>query len=472
MALPEQDTPASAPAQDTPASAPAERPHARPGGAATRAPLSQEMRAAAGAIELLLAGRALPGALDQTGDAFGLTGTSRAAARDIAYGATRRLGTARALAARLNGRDPVPAMAALQLVGLSELLAPQRRHEAVIVDQLVSAARADPALAPAAAFLNATMRRFLRERVALEAAIADEPEARWNHQAWWIDAVRTDHPRHWEAVLQASQQLPPMALRINPRRTSLPAYLERLQAQGRTARQVGPSALVLGQPCDVADLPGFAQGDVSVQDLAAQLAAPLLGVQPGERVLDACAAPGGKTAHLLELTDCRLTALDSDAGRLARVRENLARLGGQAEICHGDAADPQGWWDGRRFHRILLDAPCSASGIARRHPDVRWLRRRSDLATMARRQSEMLAALWGLLEPGGTLLFATCSVFRAEGEQVVTRFCAATRDAARQPLVWQWHGDAQHHRIGHLLPHSSANRDHDGFFYALIQKRP
>ncbi len=437
-----------------------------------RAPLSREMRAAALALEGLQAGRALPAALAQAVDHHGLSGVSRAAAHDMAYGATRRLGQVRALAGRLNARDPDPAIGALQLVGLSELLAPQRRHQAVIVDQLVSAARAEPALAPAAAFLNATMRRFLRERDALLASIADEPEARWNHPVWWIDQLRADHPRHWQSVLEAGQQQPPMTLRVNLRRQSVAAYLARLADLGRGGRQIGPAAVLLDVACDVAELPGFEHGDASVQDLAAQLAAPLLGAQTGERVLDACAAPGGKSAHLLELSDCRLTALDSDAARLERVRETLARIGATAEVRHGDAASPRDWWDGVPFQRILLDAPCSASGIARRHPDVRWLRRRSDLATLAHRQSEMLRALWELLEPGGTLLYATCSVFRAEGDQVVERFCAAQANAKRQPLVWQWQDESQEHRIGHLLPHSASRRNHDGFFYALILKRP
>jgi len=441
-------------------------------GEVARAALSREMRAAAAAIEQLLAGRALPGALDQATNDYRLAGVSRAAARDIAYGTVRQLGTVRALATRLNARPASAGIGALQLVGLSELLEPQRRHQAVIVDQLVSAARDEPALAPAAAFLNATMRRFLRERDALFAAIADEPEARWNHPEWWIDQVRQDHPRHWESVLQAGQHRPPMTLRVNLRRGTVDGYQARLAGAGRGARQIGPAALILDDPCEVGELPGFERGDVSVQDLAAQLAAPLLGAQAGDRVLDACAAPGGKTAHLLEFSDCQVTALDSDAARLERVRDTLARIGRAAEVRQGDAARPSDWWDGKSYRRILLDAPCSASGIVRRHPDVRWLRRRSDIATMARRQSEMLAALWGVLEPGGTLLFATCSVFRAEGDQVVERFCARQADAQRQPVIWRWHGERQEHRISHLLPQSAPHRDHDGFFYASILKRP
>ncbi len=419
----------------------------------------------------MLSGRSLPESLDESTARFGLNGTSRAAARDIAHGATRRLGTVLALAARLNAREPAAEVSALQLVALAELLLPGRRHEAVIVDQAVSAARADPGTAPAAGFLNATLRRFLREREAMLAAIADDPQARWNHPAWWIERLRADHPQHWAAVLEADAGRAPMTLRVNLRRLDREAALARLAAAGLPAQPIGPAALRLAEPCDVADIPGFAQGDFSVQDLAAQLAAPLLAPRDGERVLDACAAPGGKTGHLLELADCRLLALDADAARLARVRETLDRLALQAELRCADAARPADWWDGEPFDRILLDAPCSASGIVRRHPDVVWLRQRRDIATLAARQAEMLGALWGLLKPGGTLLFATCSVFRAEGDSLITAFCRRQVDAQRQPLIWRWHeGDADH-RIAHLLPNTGPARNHDGFFYASLRKR-
>jgi len=235
---------------------------------------------------------------------------------------------------------------------------------------------------------------------------------------------------------------------------------------------LGPQAIRLDAPSDVARLPGFAEGLISVQDLAAQLAAPLLQVGDGMRVLDACAAPGGKTTHLLELADCELTAIDADPQRLARVDENLVRLGLRASLRAADAANPSAWWDDKPFQRILLDAPCSASGIVRRHPEIRWLRRRRDLATLSRQQSEMLAALWPLLEPGGKLLYATCSVFHAEGERVVSGFVAAHPDALREPLAWHWEGDEQQNPLGQLRPCSEPLRDHDGFFYALISKRP
>lgn len=438
---------------------------------APRAPLSLELRAAAQAIARLLAGRSLPESIDEATGRYGLHGVSRAAVRDIAHGATRRLGTGLALAERLNARAPAAEVAALQLVALAELLLPGRRHEAVIVDQAVAAARADPGTAPAAGFLNATLRRFLREREALLAAVAEDPQARWNHPAWWIERLRADHPRDWEAVLEADAGRAPMTLRVNRRRLDRDAALARLAAAGLAAQPIGPAALRLAEPCDVADIPGFAQGDFSVQDLAAQLAAPLLDPRDGERVLDACAAPGGKTGHLLELADCRVLALDADARRLARVGETLDRLALRAELRCADAARPADWWDGEPFDRILLDAPCSASGIVRRHPDVAWLRRRRDIATLAARQAEMLAALWGLLKPGGTLLFATCSVFRAEGDTLIAAFCRRQVDAQRLPLVWRWHDEGAEYRIAHLLPHTGSARNHDGFFYASLRKR-
>ncbi|MEN9316588.1 MAG: rRNA m5C967 methyltransferase, S-adenosyl-L-methionine-dependent, partial [Pseudomonadota bacterium] len=235
---------------------------------------------------------------------------------------------------------------------------------------------------------------------------------------------------------------------------------------------IGPQAIRLQTPCDVHQLPGFGQGWCSVQDLAAQLAAPLLDVAAGHRVLDACAAPGGKTAHVLELADCEMTALDSDPVRLVRVEENLSRLGLTARVLPGDASAPADWWDGRPFDRILVDAPCSAAGIVRRHPEIRWLRRRTDLAALAARQAAMVEALWPLLKPGGKLLYATCSVFRAEGEQVVARFCGDHPEAERLPLWWRWADDGPEVELAQLLPSSDEILDHDGFFYASIRKRP
>jgi 16S rRNA (cytosine967-C5)-methyltransferase len=438
-----------------------------------RAPLSREIALTAAAVEALRAGRALPAALDAALASAGKRGplpdASRAAVRDMAHQAARSLGLVEALAARLNRRPPAARLAALQAVALAQLIEPIRA-EAVIVDQAVEAARAAPDTAPAAGFLNATLRRFLRERESLLAAAREDPVARWNHPRWWIELLQHDHPSGWQSVLEAAEAPPPMTLRVNRRRATPEQYLARLAEAGIGARQVGEQALTLDKAVAVEALPGWADGAVSVQDAGAQLAAPLLAPAPGERVLDACAGPGGKTTHLLELADCDLIALDVDESRLAPVRENLARLGQQARIVEGDARRPEAWWDGQPFDRILVDAPCTASGIVRRHPDIRWLRRRRDIATLSARQSEILAGLWPLLKPGGKLLYATCSVFASENEAVVAGFLATHADARRLPLRARIGGADE--TIAQLLPTSGPLRDHDGFFYALLEKRP
>ena len=477
-----------------------------------RAPLSREIALAARALEALRAGRALPAALDavlaEADRREPLSDASRAAIRDMAHEATRRLGLVDALARVLNRRPPASSLAALQAVALSQLVEPLRA-EAVIVDQAVAAVgQMLPGNTGAAGFLNATLRRFLREREPMLAAARKSPTARWNYPAWWIETLRRDHPAQWQAILEAGNAPPPMTLRVNRRRGSADAYLARLAEAGIVARRpaagaqsgtpqsetrdsetpqpaaaaasqrgsppsaaprFGEQAVVLERPMPVAALPGWNDGDVSVQDAGAQLAAPLLEPADGERVLDACAAPGGKTTHLLELADCELLALDIDEARLAPVRENLARLGQQADVRAGDASCPQDWWDGRPFDRILVDAPCTASGIVRRHPDVRWLRRRGDIATLAARQAAILEALWPLLRPGGRLLYASCSVFAEENESVVSAFLGRQPTALRLPIRARI-GDVER-PIAQLLPSDTPMNEHDGFFYALLEKR-
>ena len=306
--------------------------------------------------------------------------------------------------------------------------------------------------------------------------------ARWNHPLWWIEAIRDQYPEHWQRVLQANNQRPPLTLRINRRRTSQVAYLALLAEQGIGATPVGPFGVMLDRPQPVQRIPGFADGLVSVQDGAAQLAAPLLladfldrdSSRPPLRVLDACAAPGGKTAHLLELADCDLTAIDLDPPRCELIADNLRRLGLAATVLAVDAARPVDWWHADKaghalFDAILLDAPCTASGIVRRHPDVRWLRRETDVDQLARTQKALLEALWPLLRGGGRLLYSTCSVFRAEGNGQIKTFLAHHIDAVLRPSP------------GHLLPGDAvgpaslpdnANGGNDGFFYALLEKRP
>lgn len=398
----------------------------------------------------------------------------RPAAQALVFQGLRQLGRALALRALLAKRPPAPEPDALLCLALALAWDPAHApyEPFTLVNQTVEAANRGRAKAQAG-FVNACLRRFLREREALVAATDDDPVARWNHPAWWIARVRRDWPDDWQAILTANNIAPPLTLRVNRRRATVADILQRLQAEGIEAHAIGADGVLLPRARPVQALPGFAQGHMSVQDAAAQIAAPLLltglPVPAGRpwRVLDACAAPGGKTAHLLELADAELTALDVDPARCERIHQNLARLGLAAQVVAADAAEPAAWWDGRLFDAILLDAPCSASGIVRRHPDVRWLRRESDIDTLAQLQTRLLETLWPLLAPGGQLVFCTCSVFRAEGQRRVETFVAHHTDARLLPSP------------GHLIPRNGMpdtgvpdnhSGDNDGFFYAALAK--
>jgi len=307
---------------------------------------------------------------------------------------------------------------------------------------------------------NAVLRNFQRRRAELEKVADDQPSARWSHPDWWIAKLQTQHPAQWQGILEASLLHPPFTLRVNCRHGDVASYLRRLDEAGLPARQTGVDAVTLDKAVPVHSLPGFEQGDVSVQDAGAQWAARLLDAQPAERVLDACAAPGGKSGHILERSDVMLTALDADAARLVRVQENLDRLQLKATLIEGDAAHPETWWDGKPFDRILADVPCSASGVVRRNPDIKWLRRPDDIAQFAAQQAVMLERLWSLLAPGGTLLYATCSIFNEENDGQMRVFLARhAQDAERCPLP-------ETLSDGTLLP----DAEHDGFFYALLRK--
>jgi len=398
---------------------------------------------------------------------------SRPGVQALSYEVLRSLGRAQALRKVLAPRTPPPLVDALLCASLAMLW--QDDHASydafTLVNQAVECAKRTPAIKPQAAFVNACLRRFLRERVALLSQTDGDPVARWNHPSWWVEQLQADWPAQWQTLLAAADQHAPMVLRVNARRGTPAQYLEKLRDAGIEALTAGQFGVVLAAPCAVGRLPGFAEGWVSVQDSAAQLAAPLLlaGWPHAEthRVLDACAAPGGKTAHLLELSDARVTALDVDAVRCNRIHQTLARMGLRAEVIAADAAQTATWWNGEPFDAILLDAPCSASGIVRRHPDIRWLRRKTDIAQLAAIQARLLASLWPLLKPGGRLLYCTCSVFRAEGEQQIQAFLSRNTEAALLPSP------------GHLLAgmggQSGASADnplcdHDGFYYALLQK--
>ncbi|KQP13528.1 16S rRNA (cytosine(967)-C(5))-methyltransferase RsmB [Pseudorhodoferax sp. Leaf267] len=432
-------------------------------------PLWRQLLAAAGVLQAVRAGQSTTTALAAVPSAL------RPAAQALVFQGLRQLGRATALRTQLAKRPPAPELDALLCLALALAWDPAHApyEPFTLVNQAVEAARRGRAKAQAG-FVNACLRRFLREREALVAATDGDPVAQWNHPRWWIERLRRDWPQDWQAILRVNNSAPPLTLRVNRRRAQVADVRQRLAEAGSPAAPTGDHGLLLARARAVQDLPGFAAGEWSVQDAAAQLAAPLLlgglSVPTGRplRVLDACAAPGGKTAHLLELADAELVALDVDPARCERIHQNLARLGLSATVVAADAGQVDAWWDGRPFDAILLDAPCSASGIVRRHPDVRWLRRETDIAQLAAIQDRLLATLWPLLAPGGRLLYCTCSVFHDEGRARIETFLAHHTDARLQPSP------------GHLIPRSAGADatvpdndpgDNDGFFYSLLEKR-
>jgi len=318
--------------------------------------------------------------------------------------------------------------------------------------------------------VNGVLRRFQRERERLEDALAADLTATLAHPAWLLEALQDAWPEDWRRVAEAGNQRPPMVLRVNTRRLGRGAYLQQLAGAGMTARSLpgAPQALLLDKPVDVAALPGFARGEVSVQDAGAQLAALLLDLHPGQRVLDACAAPGGKTGHLLELEPglAEVLAMDRDAERMRRVSATLTRLGLAAQALVADAADPAAWWDGRLFDRILLDAPCSATGVIRRHPDIKVLRRMGDIAAVQSEQARLLEALWPLLGKGGMLLYVTCSVLPQENQHQVVRFLGAHPEAEELPIHASWGRPCA---AGRQILSGEAGMD--GFYYARLHKK-
>jgi 16S rRNA (cytosine967-C5)-methyltransferase len=410
---------------------------------------------AAGALEAVLAGSALHQVLPRCLQQLQTPG-ERGALQDIVYGSLRQLGRLDAwLAALLERPLTDHELGWLLRVALYQLAYTRAPAHAVVHNAVTAAGQGWRR-----GLANAVLRNFQRRRAELEKIADEQPSARWSHPDWWIAKLQSEYPAHWQAILEASLLHPPFTLRINGRRGDVAGYLQRLAEAGLTAHQTGPDAVTLDKAVPVHTLPGFDAGDVSVQDAGAQWAARLLDAQPGERVLDACAAPGGKTGHILERADVELTALDVDAARLARVLENLDRLQLHAMLIEGDAAHPDAWWDGRPFDRILADVPCSASGVVRRNPDIKWLRRPEDIAQFAAQQAFMLEALWRLLVPGGTLLYATCSIFSEENNGQVRAFLSRhAEDAVSCPLP-------EPLSDGPLLP----DAEHDGFYYALLRK--
>jgi 16S rRNA (cytosine967-C5)-methyltransferase len=385
-----------------------------------------------------------------------------AAAQSLAYGSLRHAGRLRFFLDTLSGRPLAPsALLGPLLVGLFELDSEASPAYAAVNESVAIVARRHPR---ARGFANALLRNFLRRRAELAALAQGNDTARWNFPEWWLQRLRAAFPTDWQDIVSMQNTHPPMTLRVNRRRTSVADYAQLLQQAGLASRQTGPAALTLAQPVPVAELPHFHDGWVSVQDLGAQWAAPLLDCADGMRVLDACAAPGGKSAHLLELHELRLTALDNDARRLDQIGDTLARLGLTAEVRQADAGTPQRWWDGVPFDRILLDAPCTASGVVRRHPDGKWLKRAEDLQHLAHEQARLLDALWPLLPRGGKMLYATCSLFPGENTGQIEAFLQRHADARVEPISLP--AVAPEQDFCQVLP----GPETDGFFYARLLK--
>ena len=382
----------------------------------------------------------------------------RGAIQDMAYGTLRAYGRGDFMLRRLlRSSLTEPRLHALLLAALYHLDSrSEDRH--TTVDQAVTAA-ATLAHGRFRNLVNAVLRNAIRQRHELRTELAEDEVAHWQHPQWWLSAVRAAYPDTWQQVLEAANQHPPMTLRANRRHGNAAAYVDKLTQAGIAARALDDTAVLLVKPQAVDALPGFAEGHVSVQDWGAQRAAGLLDVRPGMRVLDACAAPGGKTAHLLEQAELELTALELDPRRVVRIEENLRRLQLKATVKTADCNDLDTWWDGRPFERILADVPCSASGVVRRHPDIKWLRRAADIGAFATSQQRILDALWRTLAPGGKILYCTCSIFPQENGAQVAAFVGRHDDAIRVDIDGQ--PELQ------LTP----DPEQDGFYYALLQKR-
>jgi 16S rRNA (cytosine967-C5)-methyltransferase len=444
--------------------------------------------AAAAVVGLVLGGknldRVLAGVTAEKG-APPLTPNERSAVHSISFDTLRHYGL---LSSQLDTllTQPVSdaAVRHLLLVALAQLQFSKASDHA-IVDHAVSATES-MGLARAKPLINAVLRNFLRTPDKFKRERFKTDLAKYDVPRWWSERLKRELPDDWERTLLSAALHPPMGLRINARKSSVDAYLTSLAAAGIAASSRGGNAIELVKPVGVNDVPGFREGLVSVQDEGAQWATPLLGVTKGMRVLDACAAPGGKTGHLLESAQIDLVAIDSDAHRMKRVRENLDRLQLKATLKVANATELDTWWDGKPFDRILLDVPCSGSGVTRRHPDIKWLRRETDLGSFARQQGRLLEVLWNCLADGGRLLYVTCSVFRAENQDVIAAFLATHLRARQLPLVLSRSSGAEGPKRGlkqstndvsaqfqdgqltdgQLLP----NDHHDGFYFALLEK--
>lgn len=431
------------------------------------------LKAAAVMTRVLREGRSLDQAL--AAETKGVkTPQALGAIQDLAYFGMRNLGRGQVLTRLISGKallnpEPLNELVALGFGLLWDDKNPKYPAHTV-VDQMVYACTGSEQFARAKGLTNACLRNFLRDSNTWRTKAFEDPLAQHNLPVWWIEKLKASHPQHWETMVAQAQSHPPLVVRVNTRSISAPAYAEQLNTAGMEARVIGQQAVLLAKPVPVSALPGFDLGQVSVQDSAAQLASQLLNPQNGQRILDACAAPGGKTGHLLELADIELVALDSSPQRLGRVEDNIRRiaptLNGQwdlrLKVAQAELLDT--WWDGVPFDGILADVPCTGSGVVRRHPDIPWLRRPDDIAKLSQIQHKILNALWSTLKPGGTLLLVTCSIFPEEGPLLANAFLDNHSDALAQTAP------------GWVLPVAAANPDQgfdaspDGFFYAKFEK--
>ncbi len=393
-----------------------------------------------------------------------------ALARELAFGVFRWLPRLEAMLSRLM-RRPLKRkdadVQAILLLGLYQLIFTRVPAHAAVAESVNMSREIGKAWSQG--LVNAVLRRFQREGAGILQALETDAQAKYAHPGWLIEAVRRAWPDDWQRILAADNEKAPMTLRVNAAASSREDYLGRLERDGIAARPAPYTShgLILERPREVDALPGFSAGLVSVQDGAAQLAAPLLRLSPGQRVLDACAAPGGKTAHLLESEpglEC-LVAVEQDARRLPLLRGTLKRLNLACRVIHADATTPESWWHGKRFDRILLDAPCTASGVIRRHPDIKFHRRENDVEALAATQRSLLRSLWPLLAQGGLLLYATCSILPQENQQQVLEFVESRSDAAPCPIESEWGQAAGPGR--QILP---GDHGMDGFYYALLAK--
>jgi len=419
---------------------------------------------AAEAVNQVLAGRNLNEVLLALWPRYPqATSQQKAQAQHLSYGTLRFYLSLQAL---LNALVEKPlrddAIASLLLVALYQLHYDQAPAHTVVNQAVMAVMRMKKVWAKG--LVNAVLRNFSRQQVALVKALEQDQTTTLNYPAWWISKVQKQYPEHWQQILLTGNQHPPMTLRVNQSKLTGLAYQQKLQAANISSQLLDTQTLLLDQAIHVTDLPGFNEGEVSVQDYAAQMTARCLDAQANMRVLDACAAPGGKTCHILETAQVQMWALDVSEQRLARVNSNLQRLNLQAHTQVADVAKTDTWWDGQLFDRILLDAPCTASGVVRRHVDIKWLRRESDISSFAAQQKEMLQALWPLLKQGGKLLYVTCSIFAEENELQINNFLQTHADALHLPLLELPHN--LQIQKGQFIP----NEYHDGLFYALLQK--